>query len=395
MSEKSILLEYIVQKCRNSYKRLYNVLILCYHEDIIKEVMMYEINNDQLDDLSIFALRDLARRTGVSSPTSKKKSDLIQQIIDIREGRLAPVGRTKQGRPPKCYSYDRLREYGLVVDNSKSLVFHQETENYEYSNQETKVGFVEVFDDGTATVSMKDRLSVSYPLDESLAKKSSLRTGDKIMAELGDGPMATVVKDIYTINGEPITTIGSRASYYEIFHEDLNRMMNLNNEYEGLKISLGDNVYFYGSNNLVNTDTLIKLMNSAGGVNKIYVNTSLTEKTKSKPNELKNADKFIAGILDSREYQERVLRLAIEYIKRMFEMGNHVLVVIDDIMSIVSLGDEGVRIAKELLSLTKANSKYGSVTVLALMKRLETLTWSEKLMDKKFVIDDQGIHILY
>ena len=38
---------------------------------------------NKLNELNIFALRDLARKTGVSSPTSKKKEELIKNIIEI------------------------------------------------------------------------------------------------------------------------------------------------------------------------------------------------------------------------------------------------------------------------------------------------------------------------
>ncbi|MCQ2564441.1 MAG: hypothetical protein MJ152_01080, partial [Clostridia bacterium] len=62
------------------------------------------MTREELNELSIFALRELARRAGVASPTSKKKEELIVGILDITEGRAMPnIAKTKQGRPPKNY----------------------------------------------------------------------------------------------------------------------------------------------------------------------------------------------------------------------------------------------------------------------------------------------------
>ena len=64
------------------------------------------MTEEQLNELSIFALRELARRTGVYAPTSKKKSELIKNIIEISEGKKEPyIAKTKQGRPPKDVGY--------------------------------------------------------------------------------------------------------------------------------------------------------------------------------------------------------------------------------------------------------------------------------------------------
>ena len=58
--------------------------------------------DQNLDDMSIFALREFARRVGVASPTSKKKEQLIAEILEIREGKRQPALNTqKHGRPPK------------------------------------------------------------------------------------------------------------------------------------------------------------------------------------------------------------------------------------------------------------------------------------------------------
>ncbi len=60
------------------------------------------MTEEQLDKLSIFQLRELARKMGVDSPTSKRKGELITQILDISNGNSSPhFAKSKQGRPPK------------------------------------------------------------------------------------------------------------------------------------------------------------------------------------------------------------------------------------------------------------------------------------------------------
>ena len=46
------------------------------------------MTREELNELSIFALREFARRTGVYAPTSKKKGQLIDEIIEISEGKI-------------------------------------------------------------------------------------------------------------------------------------------------------------------------------------------------------------------------------------------------------------------------------------------------------------------
>lgn len=56
---------------------------------------------DMLDSYSIFAIRDIAKKVGVSSPTKINKSELIDLIMKITSGEMAPPVAPKRGRPRK------------------------------------------------------------------------------------------------------------------------------------------------------------------------------------------------------------------------------------------------------------------------------------------------------
>ena len=96
---------------------------------------------DKLNELNIFALRDLARKTGVSSPTSKTKAELIEGIVNIISGREQPqLNKTKQGRPPKVFGYD----FASVLDSNLSLGALKLNQTVEVSDEETQVRFLSV-----------------------------------------------------------------------------------------------------------------------------------------------------------------------------------------------------------------------------------------------------------
>jgi len=57
------------------------------------------INNLKYETMSIYELRTYARQCGVNSPTTKKKTELIDLIKKIKAGEELPFVSTK-GRPP-------------------------------------------------------------------------------------------------------------------------------------------------------------------------------------------------------------------------------------------------------------------------------------------------------
>lgn len=60
-----------------------------------------DITRDYLDNMGIHEIRTFAREIGVPHPTSLKKQEMIDCIIDIRDGRVEPQKAKKAGRPPK------------------------------------------------------------------------------------------------------------------------------------------------------------------------------------------------------------------------------------------------------------------------------------------------------
>lgn len=61
-----------------------------------------EYTVEELNEVNLYSLRNLAREVGVKAPASLKKSQLIKEIIDIKSGKKQPCTPTKKGRPVKA-----------------------------------------------------------------------------------------------------------------------------------------------------------------------------------------------------------------------------------------------------------------------------------------------------
>ena len=62
---------------------------------------MSTYTKEMLESISIFAIRDIAKEVGISSPTKKNKAELIDLILKISSGEMEPPEAPRRGRPKK------------------------------------------------------------------------------------------------------------------------------------------------------------------------------------------------------------------------------------------------------------------------------------------------------
>ena len=148
----------------------------------------------------------------------------------------------------------------------------------------------------------------------------------------------------------------------------------------------GENVYVYGSNNNDNTTSIINLMNSCEIENKLYINISIAEKNKIFLSNIGYCEKFVSNITDDIEMARRIVFLATERAKRILEVGEDVLIVVDDISSIYGIDKDGLNLVKNLVAITK-EAKKGSITIFAVMPN-ESFNQIEKLADQRLKIEN-------
>ena len=348
----------------------------------------------QLNELNIFALRDLARRKGVVSPTSKKKDELIQGIVDIVTGKEQPqMSKTKQGRPPKTFGFNF--DDVFLNENMSSLSVCQEEVTYENDDIKTVVGWVELGNNSAILWVQNENKYEHYFIPNDLLKTLKLKMSDRVVAEVSFDETQKVIKNIFNINGYPVKDLPKeRKDYYNIEHKILNRPVKFDvDKYDSLGLKIGENVYFYGLNNNENTNMLIGLMNASDVVNKLYVNISLAEKNKIFVNQLKNAEKFTADITTDVDLARRLVMLAVERVRRIIETGEDVLLVIDDVQSIMGIDKENLNLTKSIVSQTKNGGKNGSITTFAIMPNASIIQ-VEKLADKRLNIVNNDLILI-
>ena len=90
-----------------------------------------KMSREELDDLSLFELRNAAREMGVKSPTTYNKGDLIDKMFSISTGEVKPV-KSNRGRPPKAL-------FGLKSEAEKAVEIRQPLQQTTEAPREPKV----------------------------------------------------------------------------------------------------------------------------------------------------------------------------------------------------------------------------------------------------------------
>lgn len=352
--------------------------------------------DEELDKMSIFALREFARRVGVVSPTSKKKEQLITEIVEIREGKRQPsINTTKHGRPPKTnnYAFEPQPSYQPYNNGSGIIVLNQKPSVFQFEDDITTIcGYVEILPNNTGLLWCYKNFAYNWIyIPSEIVFTSHIITGDLATAEIGIVDNQQCVKKIFNINGCPMLKFDpKRHNYFDYKHIlPTKKLPMLTQKFDSLNLLKGECVYFYGNNNNVNTQKIVELLNGVDG-RKLYLNLSIAEKNKGFVEKLERAELFIANVTDSAEQAQRMITLCTERAKRIFETGENAVVVIDDVASLFDV-DADKTLTKTLMSLTKNSNAAGSITIWAIMKNVSAF---DKLYDKKFNITSENFERL-
>lgn len=347
-----------------------------------------------LDNLSIFELRDLARKVGVFNPTVLKKNELINQIYDIKSGKIKPhISKTKQGRPPKeIGGYDKLVEIFLPNDitelttkeesifnkGNDIIEFHSAPdESEEASSQQTYKGYLEELENGSGLLrprsirnyEQKDFVYVPYRVMTTY----KLRSGDEIICKANVVRLdrAMVLVDIFEINGKPFQEYNPDRECFRYMPCDLKgRNIDLTfgtKDQLDFEIKYGDTIFVYSNQENEFDMFLTKFIqdNENRFDSIVYLCPMLTtkdyERLKTKKAEVYATD--FEGPISS---QQKTSFLAFNRARRLAESGKEVLFVVDNAISMMGLDKDiygDCLIAKRLLSTAKSFAK-GSLTVM-------------------------------
>ena len=350
---------------------------------------------NKLNELNIFALRDFARHTGVKSPTSKKKNQLIKEIIEITSGQKQPnVNKSKQGRPPKLFGYNFAHMFNSSneVDLARKT-FNQDVAEIECDEIVTVAGWLELVNNNAAMLWVQNKFSTEkYFVPSEVLKNVEFRLGDRVVAQINTDEARKIVKEIFSINDCPILKMPEhRVDYFEIEHNLPQRKLKFSSQkFSNLNLMIGENLYLYGDNNNLNTTTVVEMLNDCEIENKIYLNISIAEKNKIYLSKLSGVETFFANITDETDFVKTIVCLAAERVKRILETGEDVLFVIDDISSVAGIEKVGLDLVKNLVSVTKEGNSQGSITLLAVVPNTQ-FNQIEKLADKRIKIENDNL----
>ncbi len=83
-----------------------------------------------IDELGVYELRELARKLGVKSPTTKKIAQLKEEIGLIQSGRMKGVSTNKIGRPPKSMTRQAGDIAAFFIPQDIAQVIHERNKNF-------------------------------------------------------------------------------------------------------------------------------------------------------------------------------------------------------------------------------------------------------------------------
>ncbi len=152
-----------------------------------------------LSSLRIHELRDLARKIGVQSPTSKKKEELVSQAMQILNGESEPYkALNKKGRPNKSETQvNTLMEFFMPEDVELESSVTYKTNQFDFSyyvgmpeiqydveSNPKAEGYVEITANGVGIVRVNgfETSEDDIFIHEMIVSKNDLKTGDYVEA---------------------------------------------------------------------------------------------------------------------------------------------------------------------------------------------------------------------
>lgn len=161
-----------------------------------------EFSNRELQKMDIHELRVLARQVGVSSPTSKNKSDLIDNIMEIVLGKKTPDFKNiNRGRPCKKEN-TRCKVYQPIFTTQEfdnEFLVASGTSEYSLNKKNTIVSGV-ISCEGKKTYIRKFKFAETLDdvlLDDHIINMYGIKENDVVTYTKSDSGI-----NIYTINGE-------------------------------------------------------------------------------------------------------------------------------------------------------------------------------------------------
>ncbi len=310
-------------------------------------------SEEYLKSLSLTILREIAREIGVEKTTSKKKEQLVEQIVAIQKGLLAPIKPNKKGAPPKCRI--DLTEY---LEGAKT--FYPTREEKDVDNKKLNfaspsvsqkvVGVLEQHPNGYGFLRASNYENTKEDVYVSIQtiKKFNLRKGDyveglsKIIRE-GETP---ALCEVYKINSLAPEHALNRAEFDDLtpYYPDQRIKLETLDNSKDLAVRCIDLLapIGFGQRGLIvappktGKTTLIKKIakSISQNFNDVKLFVLLIDERPEEVTDIKrsvNAEVIYSTFDESAEHHVRVAELVINRAKRLVELGQNVVILLDSI----------------------------------------------------------------
>ncbi len=409
---------------------------------------------DNLSKFGIFQLRDIARDVGVHLPTTYKKDDLIEKIIQVASGQISPfVPKNKKGRPPKSVlQFESGADFSLpkkaktqfswtlgeFLDPNISVNFVDELkvcmkDATFYSKEENKpqktlgVVFVEPNGTGALHIGGLNKVlenNIAYIKSEFIST-FNIKTGDELLCDVFvnlDGNK--VVDDIFEINRKSISDFRRCYDSAKIFDAKNTEtaipfweQKSLENLKEKKVIGKGQRVFVLAEEASTCTSFLSEISKFSKKCLKTIV-IALDKRPEEKAIYEDDNIEYLFCNFDVTPFRQvYLLNLGVERAKRLCEIGEDVCLIVDSLVSANSAYDcffeqseenfKRTQIEIKKLLATGINSKQGGTITLfggVYKSDEETNKFFNKLQvfcnshiylktgpNKSFVIDEKSI----
>lgn len=322
-----------------------------------------------VEQLGIYELRTLARKVGVSSPTTKKRDELISLILKQVENQDTSNITNKKGRPPKNLSSTDDFFNNLIVQETvsspKTLVFRSNDFEKDENIESIASGIIEFKDQYYFENMSLVKVFNKIYLDNNFIKENNLSVGDFVEVIAG---------------GMELQTIGKAKVLLKVNYEITNKNLNIDNiSFENninivSNINQGDRALIKNSGGIIELfnkyDQQIELISKNYRV--VYVANNIIPEEYvlfSKSKHLSFTTKFDDDI----NTQLKNIELVISHMKQLLSYGENIFLVVynlDEILENLELlyknnSIEAMDVIKKLLSLGRNIEGNASITVCA------------------------------
>ena len=308
---------------------------------------------NMFEGVHLTIVRELGREIGVKSPTSKKKNQIIKELIAIQNGEIQPVEQRKRGAPPKI-KIDLsvfLKEQDTDYTKISQLPKPKLNDSVEKKENIVMEGVLDqqVSGYGFLRANNYENSKNDVFVSQENIRKYRLRKGDKVKVVAKpskDGNVAPALQEVITINDLDPQLFLKRNNFDDLIPYYPTRRIKLETSQTENSLALRCIDLFsplgMGQRGLIvappktGKTTLLKLI--AQSIEENYKDVKLIVLLiGERPEEVTDMQRSVSGEVvfstfdESAEHHIRAAELVVNRAKRLVEVGKDVVILMDSI----------------------------------------------------------------